>query len=41
MGRGLSPAAEKAEPFGMTYGGPGMVFGYLSGKHAAERRTNR
>jgi hypothetical protein len=36
-----------ASPFGMTYGGPGgtlgpgMVFGYLSGKHAAERRTNR
>ena len=36
-----------ASPFGMTYGGPGgtlgpgMVFGYLSGKHAAERLTNR
>ncbi len=35
-----------ASPFGMTYGGPGgtlgpgMVFGYLSGKHAAERQTN-
>ncbi|MGE0668807.1 MAG: FAD-dependent oxidoreductase [Sphingomonadales bacterium] len=36
-----------ASAFGMTYGGPGgtlgpgMVFGYLSGKHAAERQTNR
>jgi succinate dehydrogenase/fumarate reductase flavoprotein subunit len=36
-----------ASPFGMTYGGPGgtlgpaMVFGYLSGRHAAEQRTNR
>ncbi|MBI1181487.1 MAG: FAD-dependent oxidoreductase [Alphaproteobacteria bacterium] len=36
-----------ASPFGMTYGGPGgtlgpgMVFGYLSGKHAAARLTNR
>jgi 3-oxosteroid 1-dehydrogenase len=36
-----------ASPFGMTYGGPGgtlgpgMVFGYLSGRHAATRLTNR
>jgi len=36
-----------SSPFGMTYGGgggtlgPGMVFGYLSGKHAAARLTNR
>jgi succinate dehydrogenase/fumarate reductase flavoprotein subunit len=36
-----------ASPFGMTYGGPGgtlgpgMVYGYLSGKHAAARLTNR
>jgi succinate dehydrogenase/fumarate reductase flavoprotein subunit len=35
-----------ASPFGMTYGGPGgtlgpgMVFGYLSGRHAAQRQTN-
>jgi succinate dehydrogenase/fumarate reductase flavoprotein subunit len=35
-----------ASPFGMTYGGPGgtlgpgMVFGYLSGRHAARRQTN-
>jgi 3-oxosteroid 1-dehydrogenase len=36
-----------SSPFGMTYGGPGgtlgpgMVFGYLSGRHAAQRRSNR
>jgi 3-oxosteroid 1-dehydrogenase len=35
-----------ASPFGMTYGGPGgtlapgMVFGFLAGRHAAHRRAN-
>jgi succinate dehydrogenase/fumarate reductase flavoprotein subunit len=36
-----------ASPFGMTYGGPGgtlgqgMVFGFIAGRHAAKRLTNR